>query len=164
MALLYVLMLCVGRFLSEVHLGNFVPLGDYKYEPIWWVKHPIICLSLFLLSLWHFWIWSLCPCWSIRVWDLQLKYCRFNSENPQLRYCGLLSFIIISSFCNNCGWGAFIQLNIIISLLLDEDLVYRLEFVLGSICKGRLWMPDWNWTRRLSVWLCNYILRQRPGS
>jgi hypothetical protein len=31
MALYYVLMLCVGSFLSEVHLRNFVPFGDYIY-------------------------------------------------------------------------------------------------------------------------------------
>ena len=98
MALYYILMLCVGSFLSEVHLGNFVPFGDYKYEPIWWVKHPID--FFFLLPAKSLWVWSLCPCWSIRVWDLQLKYCRFNSK---IAWQIVLRYTICDfSYCINC--------------------------------------------------------------
>ena len=54
---------------------EIIYMSPFDEKSIW------LNIIFLLLSLWHFWSSEiLCPCWSIRVSDLQLKYCRFNFE------------------------------------------------------------------------------------
>lgn len=93
MTLYYILMLCVGSFFSEIHLGNFVPFGDYKYELIWWVKHRIE----------YYFLCCLCDIFEVLIFDAlaEVKELEFEFLRSAWQFTAEVLWIVWSELYNS---------------------------------------------------------------